>query len=290
MATSEIEILDEPELLDMLSDGSGAPLLPTKVAHIQQSQLPTVTTQPQPLYDRLRGEKTIMVIRIDTLDGNSDYCDVQCAWKLMFGPELQFGLQPTLDAATREASYGQMWFNQSKSAVVTVQLPERDFGTPCHFGQVGELARKLVKEIQGKDPDVFDFVYHFLPNNMRCNFGGVAFLHGKHAYSAPGYTRNGIIKHEVGHNYGLHHARALGGPFGSPGKEDGWDTGSSMGGGVIFSTADRYMLGWISGDAVRDLGEIPAVHGGDSDLPGNPKLMAYWDRGSCGPSGDDFNW
>ena len=99
---------------------------------------------------------------------------------------------------------------------------------------------------------------------------------GKHAFSAPGYARNGIIKHEVGHNYGLGHNRALGGPFGTPGKEDGWDTGSSMGGGVIFGTADRYMLGWINGDALQDVGEFPLPGSGEEF--GNPKLLAYWDR------------
>jgi len=119
-----------------------------------------------------------------------------------------------------------------------------------------------------------------------CQFGGVAFLHGKHAFSAPGYARNGVIKHEVGHNYGLSHNRALGGPFGTPGQEDGWDTGSSMGGGVIFSTADRYMLGWINGDALQDIGEFP-LPGGGEDF-GN-QLISYWDRDSCGHLGDDHN-
>jgi hypothetical protein len=235
---------------------------------------------------RLFGEKTILVIRIETLDANSDYCDVDCAWKLMFGSELQFGCQPTLDAATREASHGQMWFNESKSAVVTVQIPEREFGLPCDFNVVGRRARDLVKAKLGKKPESYDFAYHFLPSNFKCRFGGVAFLNGWAAYSAPTYTRNGIIKHELGHNFGLKHARALGGPFGSPGKEDGWDTGSSMGGGVIIGTAERYMLGWVSGNAVQDLGEFPAVKVDVDD----PRLTAYWEAGDCGPQGDDFNW
>jgi len=147
---------------------------------------------------RLRGEKTILILRILTPEGNCDYCDEACARDLIFGEHMQYNVQPTLDRATREASHGQMWFNEAQSRVLTVSIPDHSFALPCNFGEIGIRARGLAKEVHGVDADSFDFVYHLLPSNFGCWFGGVAYLPGAHAWSAPGYARNGIVKHEVG--------------------------------------------------------------------------------------------
>lgn len=60
----------------------------------------------------------------------------------------------------------------------------------------------------GYDPSAYDFVSYMLPRLPDCGWGGLGQMPG-HKSWINGYNQVSVIAHEIGHNFGVHHANVL---------------------------------------------------------------------------------
>lgn len=115
-------------------------------------------------------------------------------------------------AAIEEASYGQSTLTETR--VVTI-----DMGGPvaplvgCDYGDnVGPQTRIALQKARdaGIDVDAYDHQELFLPEEALCSWGGLGSLSDKTTWEhSSGGSNPGIRVHELGHNFGLHHAGTL---------------------------------------------------------------------------------
>ena len=77
--------------------------------------------------------------------------------------------------------------------------------TPCNYSTWGSNARAKVAA-KGFDLSGYHHIVHFFPRTSACNFSGVGQLPGKYNWINGSSNSASTISHELGHNFGVHHA------------------------------------------------------------------------------------
>lgn len=167
--------------------------------------------------------------------------------------------KPTLKDILVTESNNHLTVSLEKSKVVTIQMKVA-WGrvTGCPYESMAERALRMVREQHpGVDPDSYSFRELFIPSNPSggCTWDALANKgcgHPKYLPS-PGaclawYRNNDRFArmHELGHNLGLSHA---GGDAGNGVWTEYGDKHVNMGNGygmAVFSSADRYHMGWLA--------------------------------------------
>jgi hypothetical protein len=119
--------------------------------------------------------------------------------------ELVFSGTTSSNAFYQEVSYG------SRSLVGVVDVTGDVFGwytldqtnSGCGYQTWGSAARAKA-QAAGVDLSVYDHVVHYFPRVSTCSFSGVGQLPGRYSWIKQGGSQT--IAHELGHNFGVHHA------------------------------------------------------------------------------------
>ena len=77
---------------------------------------------------------------------------------------------------------------------------------PCDYSAWGTAARAAAQSA-GVDLSGYDHIVHYFPRATACSFSGVGQVPGK--YTWINGSSASTISHELGHNFGLHHASSL---------------------------------------------------------------------------------
>lgn len=188
-----------------------------------------------------------------------------------------------------------------------VTIPAQSTDT-CAFTTWGQQARSAAAA-QGFDETRYDHVVHLMPPST-CGFAGVAYMPGTYSWTVlaagRGYSLEdrlrGVTSHELGHNFGIHHAGAAsctdrsGNPVMISStctvREYG-DPHSVMGMSHLERQYHGYQkgrLGWLTGaddtTTVTTSGTYPLVSV-SSDVPG-PQVVRIPRPKAKGVGGDDF--
>lgn len=79
--------------------------------------------------------------------------------------------------------------------------------TGCDVNQFSARARAAAAA-RGVDLSGYDHVQFFFPTVPDCKFGGLGDLPGSETW-INGYLQTGLVAHELGHNFGVHHAGSI---------------------------------------------------------------------------------
>lgn len=133
----------------------------------------------------------------------------------------------------------------------------------AHYTALGssELARdaRKVARAAGYESDNYDLDIVRHASIPGLTYSGLAIVGGRGALLTT--SRLGIVLHELGHNYGLGHARfwqaeedSVIGPGTHVEYGDSFDSmGSAAGGRAVFNGAFRYRLGWLPDSVVHEI-------------------------------------
>lgn len=146
--------------------------------------------------------RKVAVILANFANNSSQPITVAAARDLVFGgaqsanayfKEVSFGIRSLVGkvAATGDV-YG--WYTIAAS------------NTPCDYSAWGSAARAAA-QAAGVDLSGYDHVIHYFPNSSACQWSGVGQVPGRYTWiNASGAQ---TIAHELGHNFGSHHAASL---------------------------------------------------------------------------------
>ncbi len=84
-------------------------------------------------------------------------------------------------------------------------IPSSD--SPCDYAAWGTAARTAAKNA-GVDLTGYNQIIHYFPKTSACWWGGVGMLPGAYSW-INGRNDARVISHELGHNFGVHHASSL---------------------------------------------------------------------------------
>ena len=74
-----------------------------------------------------------------------------------------------------------------------------------HWADLADAGAKA----QGIDVATYDHVVYAFPKSASCPWGGLGNLPGRRSWTN-GYIAGGVVEHELGHNFGVHHASSKG--------------------------------------------------------------------------------
>jgi hypothetical protein len=103
----------------------------------------------------------------------------------------------------REGSYQQTWLTGDTYGWFTLPINSGD----CAGTQISAKAQQAATNA-GINPNSYDKVMYFFPTMPACSYGGRGTIGGRETW-INGYLNTGTMAHELGHNFGLYHARAL---------------------------------------------------------------------------------
>ena len=163
-----------------------------------------------------------------------------------------------VDELFRTSSYGQAYFDEARSRVVTVNIPGSvnayaagfsgaSPSTGCPYFSLIALAKQhLPSNITSDD---FQHLAFWIPRSkvLECHWDGLGAVRGRESLYR--HSGSGVLAHELGHNLGLGHS-------GTDTNDDGvienvyGDKGGVMGdaqnGPPGFTAPHRMLLGWIT--------------------------------------------
>jgi len=162
-----------------------------------------------------------------------------------------------VDGLFRASSYGQTYFDEARSRVVTVNIPGSVTAYAAGFSGASpstgcpsySLIALATQHLPRNITDDFQHHAFWIPRNevLGCQWAGQASVGGRVLLLRQGGS--GILAHELGHNLGLKHA-------GTDANDDGvveyvyGDKGGVMGaaesGPPGFTGPHRMLLGWIT--------------------------------------------
>ena len=122
--------------------------------------------------------------------------------------DLVFGGAQSVNAYYKEVSFG------IRSLVGKVAATGDVYGwytigasnTPCDYSAWGTAARAAA-QAAGVDLSGYDHIIHYFPNSAACPWSGVGQVPGKYTWINGSGSQT--ISHELGHNFGSHHAASL---------------------------------------------------------------------------------
>jgi Gametolysin peptidase M11/Fibronectin type III domain len=103
----------------------------------------------------------------------------------------------------QDASYGQFGFTGDVYGWFTI--PDDDAG--CDYTGWGSKARTAATAA-GVDLAAYDHVVYAFPSASSCGWSGLAYLPGRDSWINGAMTLR-VVSHELGHNFGVHHASTL---------------------------------------------------------------------------------
>lgn len=192
--------------------------------------------------------KKVVVLRITSSDGS-----VPCT-KAQLESFFFSTTSKSIRGLYEEASYNAASFlsdgdNNGLIDVHEVTIARSTSGL-CEHSQIASDANAALSA-QGISVSNFDFRVYMMPNNMNCGWAGLGTLgNGAGNSWVPGQYCNypDVSAHEIGHNYGLHHA-------GTDTNNDNTldctycDTSCQMGyagnGWRHFNSLHKHQMGWI---------------------------------------------
>lgn len=205
------------------------------------------------------GEQRILVMLVNFQD------NTQQPWTVEETREMIFG---TVSDFYRENSNGQTWFSGDVHSYNTLPIDS----TTCDSSGIDRYARQAAED-DGVDLSNYNRLIFMFPNSS-CGWTGKGTLGGTQskAWINGSFTLN-TIGHELGHNFGLHHAQLLecgldiiGDNCISVTYGDTLDIMGAAGVEGHFSAFNKELLGWLSPDS----GEIVTA-----DADGSYMLEPY---------------
>jgi hypothetical protein len=150
----------------------------------------------------------------------------------------------------REASYQQAWLSGEVYGVYTIPV----FSTGCDTTSIATYAKQAATAEVGatKMATFTRFVYAFPSSG--CSWWGLGTVGGNPSQAwIAGSFQNGVVAHEVGHNFGLYHSHALDCGAASIGSNcigieygDMLDVMGSASPPKHFNAVQKEMLGWLN--------------------------------------------
>ena len=138
-------------------------------------------------------------------DGLVPWCDEACVTRLLWDAP------NSVRALYLDSSYGHVDFVPTGSSrVETVTIPGTSANKSCPVDEIAYLANTVLTTTLGANVDIysdFDHITYYLPDNIGCNFGGLAEVGGGYSWM---YSSSGpVLAHELGHNLGVYHVHSL---------------------------------------------------------------------------------
>jgi hypothetical protein len=226
---------------------------------------PTLT----PNQSRGLGERKYLVLLAST------GADVAKRWNPAQTHQLMFGSGHTVSDYFRAQSHGQAWLAGDTRGWYTID----SYGEgPCDYGMI---AAKALEEAKAAGVVIGDYHHVMISFPRRdCGWNGMAEIGGDFAYINGHVTDMRLLAHEVGHNFGVHHASSLSCRAGGATVAFSDDcTRSEYGDPLdvmghasrnLFNNVHRARIGWfapsqiatVTRDAVHDLRSVNAAGGG----------------------------
>jgi hypothetical protein len=187
------------------------------------------------------GEKTVFVFLVRPSDGEE--------WvRPPSQSELSAQLAVTSDWFKR-TSYGKVWFAPEVGVTPIMDLPKTIQEYKNSFYQL-QMDCRSAAEAAGFDPNAFDR-WVVMSNSNLVDGAGLAYVEGKFSWVG-GSLAGGVVTHEFGHNFGLHHGNFWESEDGVPRSPAGThleygDVDESMAGvgGQEYNAYYRNRLGWL---------------------------------------------
>lgn len=250
----EVDLEDNPETPDFMDLVDAVPV---GYADHEQKQLQAT----------IRGARRLLIVLMDYTDARAVFngCGQDCirdfTWRSRF----------SVDSVYRQASFGAVSFPEGSGRIVTIQtgVPR---ATHAPNGQhnlfaIRTAAQNALRAQFNINTFDFDFVAHFSPAVTGI---GVAFTPGRDSFMNSNFPDT--LAHEIGHNFGKHHAGIDLRNTGATTEEYG-DRSSTMGYSHetlrSFNVPHQLHTSWIPGDrvvAITDTcrGQVVTLHASSS--------------------------
>jgi len=140
------------------------------------------------------GTKQVAVVMFNFSNNTSQ------PWTYSFARGVVFDNADSVNAYYQDASYGQM--SMAGDVFGWYTIPDNDAG--CRYTTWASLARQKASEA-GVNLSVYQYVVFAFPSISSCGWAGLAYLPGSESW-INGAMNLRVVAHELGHNFGVHHA------------------------------------------------------------------------------------
>jgi hypothetical protein len=189
----------------------------------------------------LKGVKKILAVRINFLDRLAVHDNEATVYKHLLDPN-------------NSVSSKNFFIKNSQNnfditgEVVSVKINVRAEGnTSCSTSLNSWVSEaKSLLTTAGYSFSNYTNIQYYIPPNVGCPFAGRAGLGGSYSYIAA--TRLKTISHELGHNFGLHHASDASYEYGD--RSDSMGVPTSL---IEFNAPHKYQLGWLPVEKVKEI-------------------------------------
>ncbi|MFM8266903.1 MAG: fibronectin type III domain-containing protein [Ilumatobacteraceae bacterium] len=195
------------------------------------------------------GVKTVAVLLINFAD------DMREPWTLTQARNVVFDGATSVNAFYQDSSDGAISLSGEAFGYITIT---RASTTTCDWQQWSSTARQQAIN-SGIALGNYTYTVYAWPNTSGCGWAGLGYLPGTSSY-IDGYLDTRVVGHELGHNFGVHHAATMSctGTDGLPSAVTGTCSMSEYGDGFsIMGSSSRLQngwhkaqLGWLSGAVV----------------------------------------
>lgn len=145
------------------------------------------------------GEQKVLVLLVNFQDDQRQPFTVDQVNNLI--------LNPSNDSSVtnfyRENSYQQTWLTGDVRGYFTLPINSGD----CGGSQISLYAKRAATDA-GINLSAYNKYMYFFPTMPACSYGGRGTIGGNETW-INGYLHLGTISHELGHNFGLYHSRAM---------------------------------------------------------------------------------
>jgi len=129
--------------------------------------------------------------------------DTSQPWTPSFVRGVVFDNADSVNAYYQDASFGQL--SMSGDVFGWFTIPDDNAG--CDYGGWGSLARTAAQNA-GVNLSSYTNIVYASPFAGSCGWAGLAYLPGRDSW-INGYMQLRVVAHELGHNFGVHHASTL---------------------------------------------------------------------------------
>ncbi len=144
------------------------------------------------------GEKRVAVLLVNFLD------DTRQPWTLAQATTTVFTGTSSVNAYYQDATDGQVTITGQVYGYYTV---DKKGSTTCDYSSWSSQARTLATNA-GVPLSNFQYFVYAWPNQAACSWAGLGQLPGSQSW-IDGYLDTRVVGHELGHNFGVHHAASI---------------------------------------------------------------------------------
>jgi len=150
--------------------------------------------QPEGTAAAVTGTKQVAVVMFNFSNNTSQ------PWSQSFVRGVVFDNANSVNAYYQDASYGQM--SMAGDVFGWYTIADNDAG--CRYTTWASLARQKASEA-GVNLSAYQYVVFAFPTTSSCGWAGLAYLPGSESW-INGAMDLRVVAHELGHNFGVHHA------------------------------------------------------------------------------------